>query len=247
MRLQLQESIDNLYTVFSKYHGNPKMAGSSVYGQLHEWNQDLFSKSLKDLNDEDLARFTGKAMTTWGEVEDYKHFLPRIFELTAFYKTPYEIWIAFEKLEYGDWQNWHTKEQEVIHEYMITLFENMLHDDSEDAKWNFSDYFIAISRFYPNFMLLLKIWRTTNTKASFMHLATFIINEAHSIFNKGNFDGFKILDEQVEALKTWLLAPESRTNIKQAYFKYEKEEFAQELSWAEQILNNQSKFISGNK
>ena len=246
MRVRLRDSIDNLYTVFGKYHGNPKMKGSPVYGHLDTWNSCLFSRRLNELDEEDLFRFTGKAMTTWGEVEDYKHFLPRIFELTALYKTPYEIWIAFEKLECGDWQNWNIKEQEVIHEYMIALFENLLHDESENAKWNFPDYFIALGRFYPNFMLLLEMWDTTNTKASIIHLTKFIINEVHPIFDKGNFDGFKILDEQMEELKNWLLRPKLKTEIEQAYFKFEKEEFAEELSWAEQILNNQSKLISGN-
>ena len=58
--------------------------------------------------------YEGKAMATWGNANDYKHFLPRIFELTAELRTPYEIWIAFDKLTLAEFQNWAEEEQKVI-------------------------------------------------------------------------------------------------------------------------------------
>ena len=243
MRPRLQQAIENLYTVFGNYPGNPKMAGSPVYGHLHEWNRDLFSKPLKDLDGEDLSRFTGKSMTTWGEVEDYKHFLPRIFELTAIYKTPYEIWIAFDKLKYGNWQDWDIKEQEVIHEYMVALFEHLLHDESGAAEWNFVDYFTSIINFYPDLQLLLQMWDATNTIASVKHLATFITNQAEAIFDKGKVMGFEDSEKHAGALKKWLLRPELKIKMEQAFFRYEKEEFAEMLSLAEQVLGAQLKLI----
>ena len=241
MILRLQKSIETLYAVFGKYHGNPKMAGSSAYGNLDQWNRDLFYKSLHQLDEDDLSGFTGKAITTWGEVEDYKHFLPRIFELTAIYKTPYEIWIAFDKLEYGNWSNWDPQEQEAIYEYMIALFENLLNDESDAAGRNFEDYFTSIFSFYPDFQSLLKLWDTVDTKASFMHLSAFIIEQANSIFEKGKVSGFLDSDKNLTELKEWLLRKELKKKIEQAYFKYEQEEFADNLSWAEQILDNQLK------
>ena len=66
---------------------------------LDKWNQNIFSKPLKKLTQDDLPRDTGKAMTIWGNSRNFKHFLPRILELTTELKTPYEIWIAFDKIE----------------------------------------------------------------------------------------------------------------------------------------------------
>ena len=43
----------------------------------------IYSKPLHELTKEDLVFYLGKAMTTWGEVRHFKHFLPRIFELIA--------------------------------------------------------------------------------------------------------------------------------------------------------------------
>ncbi len=98
MTSRLKNSINELYETFKKYHSNSNMIGSSNYNDLGKWNKELFAKPLTELNEDDLSIFTAKVMTTWGCENDFKHFLPRIFELTAELKTPYEIWIAFDKL-----------------------------------------------------------------------------------------------------------------------------------------------------
>lgn len=87
MTSRLKNSIKELYETFEIYHSGPKMKGSPLYHDLEKWNDDLFSKPLNELNQDDLSRYTGKAMTTWGNANDYKHFLPRIFELTAELRT----------------------------------------------------------------------------------------------------------------------------------------------------------------
>ena len=63
----------------------------------------LHSKQLRELEDEDLARYAFKAMTTWGDVNDYKHYLPRIFELSAKRELLVDTFVTLGKLEYGKW------------------------------------------------------------------------------------------------------------------------------------------------
>ncbi len=164
MTSKIEKIIAQLYETFEKYHSNLSMSGSPLYGDLEKWNQELFSKSLKDLSDEDLSRFTGKAITTWGNELDYKHFLPRIFELIAELRSPYEIWIAFEKLSLAGWKNWKEEEQKLVQEYMIVLWESMLYDESEKAASEFQNYFAVIAHFYPIFNDLLILWRLQNLK-----------------------------------------------------------------------------------
>ena len=239
---KLKISIDNLYTIFARYGGNSRMDGSPNYGdKVNEWNRNLYSKPLKELSDKDLSRFTGKSMTTWGEVDDYKHFLPRIFELTALYKTPYEIWIAFSKLEFGNWRNWLPEEQAAINDYMISLFENLLNDDSELAELNFVDYFTSISNFYLGSVSLIELWDKIETKASFKHLSLLIIEHYKSVFSKGRIKGFDYTSKNIEELKKWLLRKTTIEKFEKAFFLYEKEDFAEEISWAEQLLTNEIK------
>ena len=79
----LHESIEQLYAALEKYPLNCKMNGSPLYHDLARWNQVLSAKSLRNLSVDDLRIYYFKAMTTWGDINDFKHFLPRIFELLS--------------------------------------------------------------------------------------------------------------------------------------------------------------------
>lgn len=241
MTERVTNSIERLYETFEKYRSNSNMNGSPVYGDLAEWNTELFAKPLRELTEDDLSRFTGKAISTWGEAIDYKHFLPRIFELTAELRTPYEIWIAFDKLALADWKNWPENEQKVIHEFMIALWENILNDDSEKARWEFQDYFSALAQFYPNFSELLDIWAKSESKAAIKHLSTFLIEEQTSIFDKKKLSNFQDKPEIVDKFIAWAFSDQLLEHVQRTFFKFENESFAENISWAEQIITQRKK------
>ena len=240
MTERLNHSIENLYKVFAKY-GATDMTGSPLYEDLPKWNKEILSKPLRELDEDDLSRFTGKAMTTWGSPNDYKHFLPRILELTAELRTPYEIWIAFDKLTLAEWQNWTEEEQNVIHNFMIFLWENIVNDNSEKAEWEFKDYFSAIAHFYPNFTDLLNIWTESESKAGTKHLANLIVDEQTTLFDRKKISGFYDKTENVEELIKWILSDKILDKIQRKYFEFETEDFAEKISWAEQIITNERK------
>lgn len=239
MTPRLKISIENLYDIFSKYPANSNMEGSLNYDDLDTWNRELFSKQLSELTADNLSLFTGKAITTWGDTTDYKHFLPRIFELTAQLNTPYEIWIAFDKLEYGEWNNWDETEVKVIHNYMLALWDNVLKANTKQAEPIFKDYFSTIANFYPTFGDLLKTWDDNTQIDATIHLANYIFDERHKIFDKGFIDGFHKKNDNIKEFKHWLLSDKTRKRLEDAFYKYEKEDFAEKLSWAEKILNDE--------
>lgn len=242
MNNNLRSAIQDLYTVFSKYPGNRNMEGSPNYGSsIVEWNQSLFSKSLAKLSDDDLSRFVGKAMTTWGGVGDLKHFIPRILELTAQYQTPYEIWIALDKLELANWKDWEENEKKAILNYLESLLENILNDESDLAEVNFIDYLTSIIYFYPYFDKLLIILEKSISKAKYKHLSNFIVEQSELIFRKGKIDGFKKYDKNVKEFQYWLVRSSFIQELSSAFFKYEREDFAHKISWAEQLLSNEIK------
>lgn len=74
MTEKLKNSVEKLYETFEKYHSGPTMIGSPNYDDLRTWNRLIFKKPLRELDEDDLSRFTGKAITTWGNANDYKHF-----------------------------------------------------------------------------------------------------------------------------------------------------------------------------
>lgn len=240
MTERLKNSVENLYVVFEKYHSESTMVGSSNYGrELDTWNRLIFKKSLRELDEDDLSRFTGKAITTWGNINDYKHFLPRIFELTAELRTPYEIWIAFEKLNLAKWKNWDENEQEVIHEFMIALWESVVNDDCQKAEWEFRDYFSSIAHFYPNFNELLGIWFKSETRAGIKHLADYIVDEQVAIFDRGRISGFYDQKENVEEFISWVLSDKMLNKIQRKYFEFEVDKISEKISWAEQVITTE--------
>jgi hypothetical protein len=239
---KLKSNISRLYKIFANYTGNRNMVGSPNYGDsIIEWNKELFSKPLNDLDEDDLSRFTGKAITTWGTKDDLKHFLPRILELTAEYRSPYEIWITFQKLNLANWIEWESIEKVAILEYLELLLVSLINDDTTLAEVNFIDYFTAISYFYPNFNEVLKILEDSQSKAKYMHIANLIVEQSELILEKGKIDGFLKTEKNVRELQNWLLRSSLIEELSQAYFKYEDEEFADRISWAEQILTHKTK------
>ena len=240
MTEKLKHNIENLYKVFGKY-GATDMTGSPLYEDLPKWNREILSKPLRELDENDLRRFTGKARTTWGSANDYKHFLPRIFELTAELRTPYEIWIAFNKLTLAGWQNWTENEQYVVQEFMLALWESILNDNSEKAEWEFKDYFSSIAHFYPNFTKLLDIWTESDSKAGIKHLAEFIVSEQTTLFDRKKISGFYDQKENAEEFINWVLSDKIQNKVEQKYFEFENESFAENISWAEQVITTERK------
>jgi len=52
-----KKSIDNLYAVFKKYRLNSNMEASPLYdaAQVGKWNRQISSKSMQELNGDELA------------------------------------------------------------------------------------------------------------------------------------------------------------------------------------------------
>ena len=76
---QLQSAIEGLYRTFSRYPLPGQMDGSPF--SVSDADQALLrSKDLRDLGPDELAHYSLDALTMWGWTDDFRHFLPRIFE-----------------------------------------------------------------------------------------------------------------------------------------------------------------------
>jgi hypothetical protein len=240
MTRKLKNIISDLYEIFAKYHGG-NIEGSPIYDDLAMWNKEITSKPLKNLTSDDLSRFVGKSITTWGDENDLKHFLPRILELTAEFQTPYEIWILFEKLSLAKWEKWTENEQTLVHDYMIELWRELLNNDSQNAEWEFKDYFSTIAHFYPNFSELLNVWSDSNSKSSIKFLSNYIFQEKTVIFDRNKISGFYDKTENAFEFQSWLVSDRIIEKLQESYFEYEKESFAEKISWAEQIVTTEKR------
>ncbi|MBL0071974.1 MAG: hypothetical protein IPP34_09230 [Bacteroidetes bacterium] len=155
LRIIIEKSLRH----FAKYQGLSKLEGSILYDDLEKWNRRLRSKKLRELTDEDLSVFAGKVIfLTWGDENDFRFYLPRMLELTAKFKTPYDIWILYSRLEDANWETWDFNEQKAINGFTIELWNNLLNDNSEKAEMEFKDYFHVVACFYLTFSQMLDVW-----------------------------------------------------------------------------------------
>ena len=238
---RLKISIEKLYDIFAKYQGLSKLEGSPLYDDLETWNKQLRSKKLRELTDDDLSLFAGKVILTWGDENDYRFYLPRILELTAELKTPYEIWTLYSRLEDANWKTWNADEQTAINDFTIELWNNLLINNSEKAEWEFKDYFHSIAYFYPDFTEILKVWETNHSFASIKHLTNYIFEERQNLFDNNYIDSREKNTKNIEQFKTWLTSDNILKKIEKAFYDNEKKEIAERLSWVEQILTNEKK------
>ena len=213
---KLHKAITRLYKVFAKYPVNPRMNGSPLYHELAQWNRALTTKPLKELSEEDLSVYYFKALTTWGNVNDFKHFLPRILELLTELPTILEEWVALDKLNYGHYDDWPADEQAAIHQFLLAFWQTLLCEESTHIDALFEGYFPAIANVYPDFNRLLQLWSATDRQPAAQRLASFICRYAKQVLQKRVLPGFRDSIARGELFFEWLQSDSAVALMKKA-------------------------------
>ena len=117
----LENSIERLYEVFASYTAagfHYCDCGCTEEAEI----KHLLSTPLRELGGEALFHFNLSALYTQGDLEHYKHFLPRIFEVYSCLVKDDNLsaWDLLTKLDYAEWQTWPTTEVEAIRRFWLT-------------------------------------------------------------------------------------------------------------------------------
>lgn len=135
-QLRVQECVERAYAVFpaalTGAHGDACPCCTSK-----EEVAALWSAQRRTLSASDLGTYAAKAMTTWGDADDYRYFLPRILELAG---TPearswigLDVQLIADKLAYGNWETWPRAEQDILREYFLASFLRALSSDDTEG------------------------------------------------------------------------------------------------------------------
>lgn len=235
MTAPLRAAIENLYMVFARYPLNPNMEGSPFHADLAKWNQELAAVPLRGLVEEDLDIFYFKALTTWGELDDFKHFLPRIFEILTQFPMGWEECVALDKLNYGHWQTWPETEQQAIRDYLWALWEYVLTTPGSAADAFCGDYFAAIANVYLEFEQLLRRWEQADARGQ-VRLGLWVADEAEVMLEKRQLPGFYKSAERGPSFYTWLTTQATVARLEAALSSVTDEEQVEKLSLAVQLL-----------
>jgi hypothetical protein len=171
----LRAAIERLYATFGAY---PLRDDTNACACCHspEDEKRLHRKSLRKLDSHDLRQYAADALFVWGDVTDFKHFLPRISELAVERGDAFEDpSVVFNKLHHGDWRNWPDEEQRSIEGFLDALWSCVLDSQPHELYGEeIEDWLCGISQAVAQLSPYLKTWIAMETKNARLNLAGFI-------------------------------------------------------------------------
>lgn len=208
----LHEAVERLYEVFARYPLITPVTGCPCCTTPADYAM-LASKPLRQLTAKDLRKYATKALTTWGDVNDFRHFLPRLFEAMFFDNLTGEVnaEIVFDKLPYGEWRTWPQAEQDAIEQMLPVLWQTRLDtfpsfvNGHYDLLWadDVEECLCSIGQLVEDVSPFLATWLHTDSASAIYHLAQF----ANSIvYHNGKVDGYW-QPSQRASLLNWLTNP----------------------------------------
>ncbi|HEY3248714.1 MAG TPA: nucleotidyltransferase domain-containing protein [bacterium] len=218
--LQLRAAIEELYEAFAQYPLVLPMSVCDCGCVTPHDIKDITGKSLRDLSARDLEKYAFKALTTWGEAHDFKHFLPRLLELTAesgeVGHTPPET--LFGKLHYGEWRAWPVTEQHAIETYFAAFWRHGLRMSPDSARGRAFDvdtYLTALGRALDDLGPFLDEWRNSQSPPAIERLADFVSSEYNELTLYGALRNahWEERKEQMRQVMMWLAAPETKQQL----------------------------------
>jgi hypothetical protein len=223
----LKAATENLYDVFSIYQMPVRMEGCPCCVSEGD-KEKIHFKKLKEITGDDISRYAVKAMTTWGSVEDFKCYLPRIFELLLSNEFYPDLDVILGKLEYGAWHLWDQKEQEAVRTFLMAWWRQVLCDEGNFGNVNFTEIHKALGSVKP----LLDVWEVDIEGNSFRLLVSLIFE----YYSQYKFEKSFSKEDYME-LSHWIKRQESI--LEQGFYKYEKLEpdFAQNISYSYDIVH----------
>jgi hypothetical protein len=207
---ELEAAVHDLYRVFQPYRLGPDFTGCDHCVDPRD-SAILATTTLTELTAEDLRRYAFKALTTWGEVRHFKHFLPRVLELAA--DTPDEftsIEVLFAKLAYGRWREWPDFEQQSVDRFMRAWWAcELSREISHERDARLDTALCSLGQAYDDLSGFLESWISTDSACSCRQLAHYFL------FNYEKIAGHRELwsaywngrSSQVSQIIQWLQTP----------------------------------------
>lgn len=230
MSEKLKKSIENLYKVFAKYPLKDKIKGCP-HCISDDADDVLHSKPLRKLLPEDFSFYSYKAITTFGNEEDFKHFLPRMFELMSEGKEVCGLGeeILIGKLECAKWLEWNAVEKSAVENFLTELIRYS--SDFAEEKCYLTETFLAgIANVVEDIKPYLNLWLEEITVKKIINLHFIVVD-----CNFGNSNPFfSKRSVQRKQIKDWLISDKTVTLLENLFF--ENEEF-QNLTELPSILD----------
>jgi len=234
--------IENLYLTFSKYTtSNMHYCDCGCIDP--EDVKKLASKKLRDLEEDDFSSYHGSAMYTWGDLEHYKHFLPRVLEV--YHQKGDSALIGLfdiiSKLKYAEWETWDPAEVNAIKDFIYANWIVFINENESYVDSHHLGYY----SFFFDLNDLIDVWDLSQKQNAIKNFVQFFYNYGNELLQKGlKINGVlrnDILDQLI--LKKGLLSI-----LESEFFNVSENdsEYAQQISVVLQIIEVELKFKHSN-
>lgn len=167
----LSAALDKVYSAFAEYPRPTYMHGSP-YKDVAGMFRALTSKPLRELGRDELGPYAGSALYTVGELDDYKHFLPRICELAASVQAAvgFDPPNIAQRLKYADWDSWPAQERSAMLSFFEAGFANARERHPNEGL-DPEDWIIALASLGEDVAPMLAAWLESGSVESVLNAA----------------------------------------------------------------------------
>jgi hypothetical protein len=217
----LGDAIEVLFAAFAHYPLKPHL-DNCLHCTDERDNQVLHAAPLRDLSAEQLGDYAFCAMTTMGDASDYRHFLPRVLELSLSQNSApgLEPWLITSKLNDKGFGTLPPREFEALAQFNRALWSVLLAMSPADSAgfvlpnapvnpwapaWNAEDVLRLAADVTKCLPQLLHAWRPLENKAHLWHFAEIVLHN-HDTLGPADVPFDEMQNAQArEALRLWIL------------------------------------------
>ncbi|SRR6266568_230766 len=243
---RLAEAIQELCRVFKPYQVRRHPEGCPCCVSDFD-KRRLFSKPLTELSPDDLGRFAWKVLTTWGTVEDLKHFLPRLLELVALDEcTPFEREVLFGKLRLGGWTAWPDSERESVKKYLNAVWEDCLRSEAGDV-W-LDELLCGLGNAVDDLNPFLTFWTNCRLGTGYAHIVRFIDWNSSSLLKRKHLTNsfWSEANQQMSQVVDWFANPTTIRALEAVFSENPGSSFSDDLATAIDRLSNLHRALAVN-
>ena len=236
----LSDAIQNLYRIFGHYPLRTHVNGCPCSVSEAD-KRALASKPLRLLSQSELGDYSFPAHTTWVERDDYRHFLPRIFELMVSHEgLGFNEEILLGKLAVADWKHWPDEEQSAVCDFLRATWTVLLFDPVPNVQPN--AWLCGLGTAGEDLRPYLEEWLQARAASAYEHLVCFIELNLPNFIKRHRLTNSFWSGAPVAALQVcdWLTNLRTLEELEKIYFENENADFSAALA----LVIEQLEFIS---
>ncbi|MEZ0075372.1 hypothetical protein [Planotetraspora sp. GP83] len=221
----LGRALDGLYVAFSRYT-LPAKTQVCDHCVSPEDVQAARSAPLRMLTASALDAYAWNAVSTWGDMEEFKHYLPRLLELLILEELDGTLFAdSLMRWVTVSWRSWRQAEQDAIVAIVGAWWRHTLNHYPRDV------HVMTLIEIIADGLELdlaphLAEWESNTTEAAARHMAWLMQDFTTAVAHDA---------EWYALLESWITGPAPAAILETGFFSAGSPEVAQELSDAREV------------